>query len=109
MVGAIPEIQFFCFQNRFHRVSSILFQLPPQKHGGEVDEQGQQHQNGGDGEGHRRLAPFVGVDIQSHRQRGGGGMQGRKKIVEHQTEAGGVQQRRAFPHDPAHGLSLIHI
>ena len=30
-------------------------------------------------------------------------MKGREEIVEHQTKPGGVQQRRAFPHDAADG------
>ncbi len=28
---AVPEVQIFYFQNRFHRSSSILFQLPAQQ------------------------------------------------------------------------------
>ena len=38
-------------------------------------------EDGGDGEGQRRLAALGGVDVQGHRQGGGGGVQGVKRCV----------------------------
>ena len=69
LMSAVPQVQILHLQNRVH-CRSLPFQLPPDDPGGEVDEQGQHHEDGGDGEGQRRLPALGGIDVQSHRQGG---------------------------------------
>ncbi|MPM41423.1 hypothetical protein SDC9_88078 [bioreactor metagenome] len=52
--------------------SSQFFQSSAREAGGQIDHQRQQHQNRGNGKGHRRLTPLVRIDIKGHGQRGGG-------------------------------------
>ncbi|CAN3964914.1 Sugar phosphate isomerase/epimerase, partial [Dysosmobacter welbionis] len=90
MVRPVPQIQVLYLNDGGHFVSSssVFLQLPAHQIGGQVDDQRQQHQNGGDGEGDVCLAPLTGIHIQGHGQCGGGGFQRSHKVIEHQAEAG---------------------
>ena len=101
-MSAVPQVQILHLQNRFH-CRSLPFQLPPDDPGGEVDEQGQHHEDGGDGEGQRRLPALGGIDVQSHRQGGGGGVQGVEETHQRHAEACRIQQGGTLPHDAADG------
>ncbi|CAN4039898.1 YcxB-like protein domain-containing protein, partial [Dysosmobacter welbionis] len=68
MVRPVPQIQVLYLNDGGHFVSSssVFLQLPAHQIGGQVDDQRQQHQNGGDGEGDVCLAPLTGIHIQGH-------------------------------------------
>ena len=71
--------------------------------GGNVDNQGQHHQYGGDGEGHIKLALLLGVDIQGHGQGSTGALQRLPQAaVQSMGEACCIQQRRRLAQNTAH-------
>ena len=70
--------------------------------GGQVDDQRQHHQNGGDGEGHVKFALLLGVDVQGHGKGSACVFQAILQVVEIVGEARRIQQRRRLAQNSAH-------
>ena len=68
-----------------------------------VNQQGQHHQDAGDGKSDRCFPALIGIDIQGYRQRSGGGLQRLEESVEHQSKAGSKQQSCRLTYDTSDG------
>ena len=73
-------------------------------HGGcQVDDQGQHHQDGGDGESYAELTLFLGVHIQCHGEGCTCAVQSFPEAVQSVGKASGEQQSGGLAQDTAHG------
>ena len=67
--------------------------LPADDPGREVDEQGEDHKDGRDGEGYVKLALLLGIGVQGDGQRRAGAGKAYDKFIERVREARGEQKR----------------